>query len=205
MSEPDVAVTDYLLTAECLLFSLLIRRQKTVESSLKALFVLLYASLAAASFLGGTVHGFFSTDTVGRGVLWRLTLLSIGITAYACWLIGSRILFEGSWNTLFVSILVLYSAIILFVSQEFWIAIVNYIPSTILLLVAFLVAYRKKRHHRLMLAVAGLSLTFVAAAAQQLEITVHPVYFTFNSLYHAIQAIGLWLIYVGIRPLFAPL
>src|SRR2546428_2799167 len=85
MTEPDVALTDYALALECTVFAYLLQRKE------HALF---FASAAVASLAGGTVHGFFlDARTLGNAVLWRITLIAIGVTAASAWAIGARVLF----------------------------------------------------------------------------------------------------------------
>jgi hypothetical protein len=59
--------------------------------------------------------------------------------------------------------------------------------------------YRRTRNRPLALTITGLLLTFVAAGVQQAGIAVHPVYFNHNALYHVIQGVALFLIFVGAR------
>src|SRR2546429_5965796 len=85
MTEPDVALTDYALALECTVFAYLLQRKE------HALF---FGSAAVASLAGGTVHGFFLDDRMlGNAVLWRITLIAIGVTAASAWAIGARVLF----------------------------------------------------------------------------------------------------------------
>src|SRR2546426_7467653 len=87
MTEPDVALTDYALAIECALFAYLVRRRE------HALF---FGSAAVASLAGGTVHGFFlDARTLGNEILWRITLIAIGVTAASAWAIGARGLFSA--------------------------------------------------------------------------------------------------------------
>src|SRR2546422_6430208 len=52
---------------------------------------LFFGSAAVASLAGGTVHGFFlDVRTLGNAVLWRITLIAIGVTAASAWAIGAR-------------------------------------------------------------------------------------------------------------------
>src|SRR5438034_9987787 len=86
MTEPDVALPDYALALECTVFAYLLQRKE------HALF---FGSAAVASLAGGTVHGFFlDARTLGNTVLWRLTLIAIGVTAASAWAIGERVLFS---------------------------------------------------------------------------------------------------------------
>ena len=59
--------------------------------------------------------------------------------------------------------------------------------------------YRRRRLPALRWGIAGLGLTFLAAAVQRLNIAIHPHYFDHNALYHVIQGAGLWMIFLGAR------
>jgi hypothetical protein len=59
MTQVDVSLTDYGLAAECLCFAYLMARIRTRTSSLPAVFMLFFFSIAVAAAAGGTVHGFF--------------------------------------------------------------------------------------------------------------------------------------------------
>src|SRR2546428_12921361 len=84
MTELDVALTDYALAIECALFAYLVQRRE------HALF---FGPAAVASLAGGTVHGFFlDVRTLGHAVLWRTTLIAIGVTAACAWAIGASAL-----------------------------------------------------------------------------------------------------------------
>ena len=49
----------------------------------------------------------------------------------------------------------------------------------------------------------GVILSFVAATIQYLEISIHPVYFNFNALYHVIQGISLAIIFLSFHSLLS--
>jgi hypothetical protein len=212
LTRPAVSLTDFALAIECTAFTLLLMRRPAADPVLRRWFVAFFASVAAASLLGGTMHGFFeySTSSV-RTILWTATLLTILITSFAAWSIASVLQLEPGpslWARRFaVAQLLVLSVMVLFVTREFLIAIVAYLPATIFLLVSLVLAYRRRRDPALAWGVAGLALVFVGAAVQQLKIVVHPVYLDHNTLYHVIQGVALWLIYragrwiVAARPL----
>jgi hypothetical protein len=81
------------------------------------------------------------------------------------------------------------------VTDRFWFAIVNYLPSTLFLIVAFFLRYQTNAAPPLAQGLAGLLLTLVAAGAQQARIAVDPTYFNHNALYHLLQAFALFLIF----------
>jgi len=82
-----------------------------------------------------------------------------------------------------------------FVTDSFSIAIANYLPSTLFLIVAFFASYRSGAGTPVAIGLSGLVLTLVAAAVQQARIALHPTYFNHNALYHLLQAIALFLIF----------
>src|SRR5436309_2203340 len=87
----------------------------------------------------------------------------------------------------------------LFITQDFRAAVVFYLPATVFLLVVLSVAYARARERRILVAIAGLGLMFIAAGVQQARIALHPTYFNHNALYHLIQAVALWLFFLGLR------
>jgi len=199
MTEPDVALTDYALALECTVFAYLLQRKE------HALF---FGSAAVASLAGGTVHGFFLDDrTLGNAVLWRITLIAIGVTAASAWAIGARVLFPGPTarriSIAAAAAFAAYCVVTVFITQEFRAAVVFYLPAVMFLLVALSVAYARARERAILPAVAGLGLMFIAAAVQQARIALHPRYFNHNALYHLIQALALWLLFLGLRSLHA--
>ena len=194
MKEPDVTVTDYLLALEAFAFAVLIARSAT-GTALQRWFVIFFAATAAASLVGGTVHGFFTNSVV----LWRLVLVSLGVVSAAAWAIGARLLFADRAAQIITSAawaeFVVYALVVLFVTDSFAVAILNYLPSTIFLIVAFYVSYQASSAAPLALGLGGLLLTLVAAGVQQARIALHPTYFNHNAVYHLLQAIALFLIF----------
>src|SRR5262249_45943761 len=97
MTEPDVVLTDYLLTVESMVLAVALTIRPSGRSELGLSFIVFFAATAAASFLGGTVHGFFGSGSSVLGkALWRAALVSIGVAAAAGWTIGSHPLLSHS-------------------------------------------------------------------------------------------------------------
>lgn len=203
MTEPDVTLTDYFLALEAALLGLLVWKGHASED-LRMPFALFFSSTAAAALIGGTVHGFFAGATTTAGVvLWRLTLVGLGVTALAAWMIGARMLFtSGTADIVQMAaalVLAVYIIVVVAVNDRFWVAILHYLPPTLLMLAAFAVAAFRNQTRPAWAGLTGMVLTLIAAGVQQQQIALHPIYFNHNALYHAIQAIALWLIYVGAR------
>jgi hypothetical protein len=208
LTRPAVSLTDFALALECSVFAVLLARRPATDQLLRKWFVVFFASIAAASMLGGITHGFFEYSTSPiRGVLWTATLLSILVTSFATWSIAAVLQLEAPaarWVRGFALAQILVLAIVvLFISREFVIAIVAYLPATVFLLIAFILAYRRGHDPALAWGVAGLALTFAGAAVQQLKVALHPVYLDHNTLYHIIQFVALWMIYLSARWIIA--
>lgn len=208
MREPAVTLTDYGLTLECAVFALLLFRVHRDGRGLRSWLVLFFASASAAPLLGGTVHGFFADEqTLGRALLWRASLLAIGVTALSGWQIGARLCFEppiARWIGSAAALqLALYSAVVILWVQGFWIAVVDYLPAALFLLGSLLVAHRREALPGARLGAAGLALSLVAAVIQRLGLSPHPIHFNHNALYHVVQALAFLLIFLGARRILA--
>ncbi|MEE2885169.1 MAG: hypothetical protein VX701_05695 [Chloroflexota bacterium] len=201
MKEIDVALTDYALAFECSVFAFVLVRNKCKDQPLSTWFALLFSSVGLASIIGGTIHGFIHEDTLSHTIFWRATIVSIGISALSAWSIGAKILLGdlGQRVVLVVAALnfSIYLGYVVFFNQDFVVAVANYLPAAIFLLVVFAILYKRNPQRLVFLALAGVILTFVAAAIQQMGIGVHAKYFNHNALYHVVQAIGLYLIFRG--------
>lgn len=213
--EPDVTLTDYGLTIMCAIFARALLRREVEWPTLRTWFAVFFAAVGAASLLGGTVHGFFpDVMSVGYRALWPATLFSIGIAAAAAWLIGLVLRFPRDTIAAVAPALVVgliaYIAVVLFLSQDFVVAILGYMPASVFLLIVLTMVYLEVRRREVLLGVVGVILTFVAAAVQQIGVGIHPSYFDHNALYHVIQAVALYMLFrsaiwlVAQKPRFSP-
>lgn len=204
MNDPDVALTDYALALEAGLFALWVWRRRS-GGGLRPWLVLFFGSTGVASLLGGTVHGFLADAGRGHAVLWRAALIAIGATALAGWGLGARLLLPPRFARWVVRLAaaegLFYAGVVAFVSQEFRLAVLQYLPAALFLLVAFSLRWRRSREAAAALAAGGIVLSFVAAALQQLGIAAHPIWLDHNALYHVVQAAALALIFLGARGL----
>ncbi len=204
MTEPDVALTDFLLTAQCGVFAYSLSRQTAVRFRLKSLCVQLFAVIGIASLIGGTVHGYFNDESTWQFQgFWRAGLVVLGAGSYFSWLIGAELIWRGAgrkWITLFaLAGLAGYSAYVLFWDQRYMFAILNYLPATVFLLFAFLLQIRRGEKRPGLFGAVSVVVTLAAAAIQQLGIAIHPTYCNHNALYHLLQAAGLVLLLIAFR------
>ena len=202
MTEPDVTITDFLLTVECAIFAVLTFRYGKPSQPLRSWFSLFFMSTAMGALSGGLVHGFFlDRQTLGYNTLWPTTLIAIGFSAFTVWIIGAHIKFSMlamRWMIVISGmVLLIYIGIVIFVSQAFLVAIAYYLPAGLFLLVILVLEYRELHEPRILFAATGIGLSFVAAIIQQGGIGLHPVYFNHNALYHLIQALALFMIFLG--------
>ncbi len=204
MNEPDVTLTDYALTLECGLFVYWLLVQGQADNPLRLWFAVFFASIGLAALSGGTLHGYFpSAATRGHRVLWGVTVIALGLTALCGWMIGARLYFSDSvaaWiQSGALALFVLYCGVVLFISADFLVAILHYLPATLFLLVVYGLVYQQGRESAMLSGLLGLVLTFVAAAIQQARWSLHPVYVSSNALYHMVQAGALFCIYWSAR------
>lgn len=195
MKEPDVTLTDYALALECAVFCVLLLRLRPAQGPLRAWWVFFFATVGLAALIGGTVHGFLP----GNQALWLATMLTLGVTSLSGWFVGSLLLGIRWLRPVAVVLLGVYTGIVVFVSSAFVVAIAMYLPATVFLLLAMAARYATTRDRAIGIGVAGLVLTFAAAAIQQLRVGLHPVYFNHNALYHLVQFVALWMIFVAAR------
>lgn len=198
MLEPAVTLTDYLIALECLAVCLLLRR--AARGDMRFSFTLMFAGIGGAALAGGTVHGFFpDAASLPHAVLWRATLIGIGVMAMAGWRIGAGLLLDVNLARLARSLasveFALYALFVIFVSQKFMVAIVNYLPAALFVLWAFIRHYRNKRAQPVLLGIIALLLTFASSGVQMLKIGLHPVYLDHNVLYHLMQFVAIALLY----------
>ena len=205
IAEPDVALTDYALVVESFLFSAWVYKMR-IGNSLKPWFVLLFGSIGFAALVGGTVHGFL-TDPLSRAtrICWLLTMIILGITALSEYGLAARILFpprsaNAATSAAFL-IFAVYTALVLTWNDSFRIAVINYIIGLLFLSAAFLRLYAGNRSRAALIGLAGLLLTAGASVVQQARIEIHPHYFNHNALYHLLEAVALFLIYISARSL----
>ena len=171
-------------------------------AAVQKMWLIFFSSIAVASFTGGSVHGFFLDESsVGFKILWPLTLLSIGITASAAWVLVG--LFAFGQKALKPSIIfssacfLIYSIVVLAFSQNFLVVIVNYMPPILLLFFTAIKEFRRTKLKSYTWIAIGIAISLLAAYFQQAKIAIHPQYFTHNSTYHLIQAFGLASLFYG--------
>jgi Family of unknown function (DUF6962) len=207
LHEPDVALTDYVLALECALLAWLLYRAKSPHSPIKRAFVGFYVWIGLAAILGGTFHGFFTSESILGVSLWCGVMLSIGLTGFAAWRIGGLLSFSPAVTAWIVRLaavgLVAYCLIVLLYAQTFALALVYYLPAVVFLTISFGLQLRRRRDSAALLGVAGMLLTLLAAGVQHFRMSLHPQYFNHNAFYHLLQGMALLLIFLAARKFIA--
>jgi hypothetical protein len=160
--------------------------------------------IAMAAAAGGTVHGFFLDESsIGYRILWPFTLIVMGGTALAGVHIGTALLFSRSTaiyiNRVALAVFIAYFVIVLFIRRDFLIAIFDYLPTLIFIGGAFLLAHLRQKRPAFLAGFLGVCIMLFAAAAQQAKLGVHPRYFDHNAVYHVLQAIALFMVFLAAR------
>ena len=89
--EPDVTLTDYGLAIMCALFARVLLRHDSARPAMRNWFASYFTAVAAASFLGGTVHGFVpAVESAGYRALWPATLFAIGTIPISAHSVGGN-------------------------------------------------------------------------------------------------------------------
>ena len=199
MLEPDVTITDFILAIQCFWFALLLYKRP-----INLPWLLLFGSLSLAALTGGITHGFSSDETIngicdpveGRAYCrWRY-----GTGGMVYWRRFSTHKTVAWWIKQLAAIqFLLFTVVILFYSQSFLLAAVNYLPTAVFLFFVFVRSYFKTNERAPFSGAISILLTLLGSFVQIAKISLHPQYFNHNALYHAIQFIAICFLFVTAR------
>ncbi len=199
--EIAVAISDALLAVWTGALALMTVRNQNEFPAIRKWFSFALGFAALGALLGGLWHGFFSSYSSFLGTaLWRMTMLSVGAAAFgllqiSVLLFGSEVQRRRAGRFGLASYMV-YAAFVLLYSDEFVLAMAYYVPITFLLLLGFAVR-RRERFAKFGLLYVGLSLA--AALIQHFQIGLHPVYCNHNVLYHVVQGVANYFLFLAGR------
>ena len=166
---------------------------------------LLMGGLASAALWGAVFHAFFPAGTASLpGFLaWVPVALSIVVAASVMLELSLRLLLPRIQSRPRRSILATYAAsfavVVLLVDESFSSIVYFYTPALTLLLIAAGQQAIRSRDTGWTLIAIGLIMSAGAAMLQQAKVSVHPVYFDHNAVYHVVQGIALVFLYFGWR------
>lgn len=195
VSEPMTLATDYVLAGvTAWLCFLLLKKRESQRSRLW--WAIAFVALSLGAFLGGTWHGFTQSE-----LLWKATLLTVGIATFAMVVGSACAAFGGTWfqdrlRGLVIAAatmkLLLYSGLALY-RDAFLLAIVD--SGSAFVGVALMHLWRFNGW-----ILAGVAVSVLAALVQASGFTLHR-HFNHNDLYHVIQIAAVLLLYRGARRL----
>jgi hypothetical protein len=205
MTQQYVALTDYGLSIECLTFLAFLIRLRS-SPRLRFWFLVFFLSIAVSSLIGGTVHGFFAEpSSVGEKILWPLTMIGIGVTALSGIQVARAILWPDrkslSADAAVYGAFCIYCGVVLFVSANFLIAILGYLPAILFLAWALMKNYLRSHQKSFLTGFLGLAVIVFGSVIQQIKILDSSHYFNRNVLYHIMQGIGLVMVFGTARSL----
>jgi hypothetical protein len=159
--------------------------------------------LANAALWGAIFHAFFpaGTATLAGFLTWVPVTLSIVVAASVMLDLSLRLLLPGIplrlRRVILVAYAVSFTVVVLFVRESFGSIVYFYSPALLLLLVAVGRQGLLRRAPGWAMIAVGLMFSAVAAVLQQSRVSIHPVYFDHNAVYHVVQALALVFIYHG--------
>jgi hypothetical protein len=197
--EVAVSISDFLLAGFSGILAWRLHSRPTEMPRTRRWFAIVLGAIAVSSFLGAISHGFIPEEHGSLGALiWRSTLMLIGPAAVGLCMLACLLLFRPGTveraRALALVALAIYVGLVLFEFHQFVIALLLYLPATLLLLTGFVVRWRQGESFAVDGAIA-MVLTLVAGVLQYLHIGIHPVYFNHNAVYHLVQGIALFFLY----------
>jgi hypothetical protein len=200
LSEPTTALTDFVLAVLALGFSLQLMpyarrlRQESIRD-----WGLAFGALSIGALAGGISHGFAAQlSETAHAVVWRITLYSIGFASYYMVAGTARAALRhkiGSWLIVIAAVKLAGYLYWTTVRPEFSLAVYDYVPNMLAVLIMGLLLKRRRDPAGFWLA-AGVVVSFFAAAVQLSGLTLAEN-FNHNDLYHVIQMVALVMFYRG--------
>ena len=208
IAEPAVALTDYLLAAECALCAWLLVRSHASAQTLRRWFVVFFAATGLGALVGGTVHGFMTEPSVGHAIAWRFALVAIAGGPWTMWKIAANFLGEADAarrvrhlaDVLFAA----YAVAVTIGFDAFGVVVIYSVPAVLFLLIVYGRRYASRREGQALWGALGLLLMMTAAAVQQARMALDAPWFDHNATFHAVQAVALVPWFVAARGYVRP-
>ena len=196
--EPTTAITDYIIFILGIIFGgLTISIQ---NSQFHQLWGASFISIGIGAFFGGTSHGFGpKMKGIYRKVLWRITIIFIGISGIFMAMSSSLFFItENGKYALFITAGVLLILYFLKIRKQdsFRSAVTFYMPLLGVTLVGFSMAFYFQNITGALFITIGLIVCITGSLTQLLKISLHEK-FNHNDLFHVIQMLGMFLMYRG--------
>jgi hypothetical protein len=217
LHEPAVALTDLAIGVEAGAFAIALARAGSGNldrtpraAAARRWFVAFFGATSVAALAGAALHGLVADPrSTARLRLWRVSLGSIGVAGLSAWCLAAVLALPraagGRVRRAAVVVHAVYLAGLTRTNPPFAVAIGTYLPGALALGVGLVARLRAPgERSAAAIALAGLGLTFGAAAAQLRKIAVHPRLFDHNATYHSIQALAIACFYAAARRFIRP-
>ncbi len=201
-AEPGTTITDYLMGVQALFYASLLyiigRKQTSV-----LLWCVAMLDVAAASFLGGTHHGFPPADGTGPNLLWPITIFLFAyLSLFMCCGAALSSIHNPARRFFLVVFVLKFLAFLFYLGTrkdlQFSDITWDYVPA--LLCVLFFKLYSKyaRRDVSANWIIAGVVFSLIALPVQASGFVVNE-WFNHNVLFHLIQMVALHCFYNGGR------
>ncbi len=196
--EPMTLATDYALGT--LSVVLAVRMACRGRRASRRWWAAALACSGLAAFAGGTYHGFlpWMTESLSAG-LWRFSMVAVGVASFSAQLATARQhlprpgqIVIGAFG---VAKFGIYLAWVM-ADARFIGTIVDYALALAFVLAIHLWAWCRHADGSALAVVAGVLVSFSAAAIQAAGLAPHEA-FNHNDLFHVVQMAGTWLLYRG--------
>jgi hypothetical protein len=199
ITEPMTMVTDYMITALGVWVGFRLLKRKDADRAVRFWAGALLAT-GVAALAGGTFHGFqTSIGPVAAAVSWRLTMIAIGAASFC---FASAIAFSTLGrrvrNVIVALAVVKLAYYLVWITRhsEFKVAIYDYAPTMVLVLIVQAYVWMKRRDRAAAWIIWGIVISFLGAFIQMQEIGIHR-HFNHNDIYHVVQMVGIYCFYRG--------
>ncbi|MFQ5709969.1 MAG: hypothetical protein ACE5HO_21140 [bacterium] len=201
ITEPMTMITDYLLAAVAIVFSLrLFRIGRSRRQTSVLLWSAAFVAVSVAALAGGTFHGLTNhLNEVAQVALWKATVYSIGLASYfmLAGTVGATISRPLlAWVHVLVLLKFMAFAVWMSTHNDFSYVIYDYAPAMVAVLLLAAYSWFKQRLTSSSWLIAGVLASFAAAALQLSTIRLHE-FFNHNDLYHVVQIGANYLLFRG--------
>ncbi|MCY3414674.1 MAG: hypothetical protein INQ03_23695 [Candidatus Heimdallarchaeota archaeon] len=198
ITEPMTMITDYILTIESIIFAVILLIYNSNSATIYWAVAFIAAGISA--FLGGTSHGFKQyLGESKNSVIWKLTMISIGLGAVT---MLSGLIFtvlSPSTGRVFCICIVWFSYLFYLFKirndDRFLLVILFYVPYLLIILIIELINLHNPGSKWIII---GIITTFTAFGVQVSGFKIHE-HFNHNDLFHVIQMIGVYFLFLGSR------
>ncbi len=183
--EPITALTDFLLSVECFIFTFLIF--KRAVSWQRLFWNGFFICVGMGAFLGALFHGFSFAQSV---FLWRGVNLSLilGITFFPLAILSLRTRIIPKWLfALFIAILILAS--FFFYNSQNFLHILFYEGGVLTICIMIALTYLRKGYQEGKPLLLGMVVSVVAALAQATNMRL--LFLNNNDIFHLVQIIAM--------------